>query len=490
MMLSRIFNKNSVVQELMSSSFWSIVGTLISKFLLFFIWIFIARVLAPKLYGEFSIIKSTTLMFVDFVGMSFSLAATKYIAENYLSDQLKVERFIGLFLSFGCLFGLFAFAVVFFCADIICEELLHANHLSGLLRISSLVLFSSLIGNIQLGILRGFNEYKLVAKINLYQVIFSIPFFIVCTLLWSVKGAVISYVVYNTVICFIAQAELNSYCKKNHIKPSVKNIHNEIKLVFNYIIPYLLSILFTTIAQWYNETKLVTIESTGFIQLGYYSAITVIQTTIIAFAVMVCSPFVPLIAKYKNKPSVALLERLNILVPLYTCMLITIILILFPEVLTLFYGKEYANDDVYILTVLISLSTIFIIFRQSVNRLIAVYEKQWLFLIDSIILSLSFVLGFHLLFKYGAQGLAITFLLSYLLLFVTFTPIYIKSKLISISILKDKLLIFLVISIIISLLIFMFFSGSLLIKIIWLIITLCVISLGLYSILKEYGIEN
>ena len=71
-MLFKFYKENGPIKELVSSSLWSIVGTIISKVLLFVIWIIVARLLSPGQYGEFSIIKSTTLMFADFVGFSFS----------------------------------------------------------------------------------------------------------------------------------------------------------------------------------------------------------------------------------------------------------------------------------------------------------------------------------------------------------------------------------------------------------------------------------
>lgn len=70
--------------------------------------------LAEK-YGEFTIIRSTTLLFADFVGFSFGVAATKYIAQYFGHDNDKVKRLMGAFLILWCNSWSVAFFTVVFC---------------------------------------------------------------------------------------------------------------------------------------------------------------------------------------------------------------------------------------------------------------------------------------------------------------------------------------------------------------------------------------
>ncbi len=451
MRLKNYFNKlDTPYIELFSNSFWSVIGSVIAKILLFLVWIFVARILSPELYGEFSIIKSTTLLFADFVGMSFAIAATKYIAE-YHNDSAKLEKLIGFFILIGVIFGIIACLLVFCLADKICIYLLKAEHLKGLIQASSLVLFVSTLNNGQMGILRGFSKYKLVAKINLLQILLAAPVFVVGTIYFSLKGAVFAYVFYNVIVCFLAQYEIRKICKERAIVPTFRNLNNEVKVIFNYILPYMISIFVTILAQWYNETRVAALGGEGFVQLGYYSAINVIQTTIISFAVVVCSPFVPIMAKYKkDASSIAMLNRLNTLIPLYVSMLIAIPLMLFPQIITIFYGDDYATCEMYILTVIIVSYSVLIIYKQAIARLVAVYELQWIYLLDSVVLSVSFVVGFKLLYSWGIFGLTCTFLVSYLLSCLIFTPVYVRKGLITKDIFKDKLLWLLVASMLVA----------------------------------------
>lgn len=440
-MLFKFYKENGPIKELVSSSLWSIVGTLISKVLLFVIWIIVARLLSPGQYGEFSIIKSTTLMFADFVGFSFSIAATKYIAQYSLCDKRRVEKLIGLFLISSIVIGFVAFIMVYLSANWICSNFFKAEYLFGYLQCSSIVMLVSILNNSQLGILRGFNCYKEIAKINTIQVLLSFPIYILGTYFWGIRGAVWAYVFYNVVICFLSHYEIRKYCKINYIIPTYKGFYKELHIIVSYVFPYFLSMLLTVCSQWYNESRVVSLGNAGFVQLGYYSAVNVIQTMIVSVAIMVCSPFVPIMAKYRqNGENISGVEKLNMLLPLYMSLFIAIPLMLFPEVISLFYGVSYANDDMYVITVIVISYTVLIIYKQALARSVAVYEMQWIYLLDSILLAISFVFGFYYLFYLGIKGLVFTFLFSYIFSTLVFTPIYIHKKMLLIGIFKSVFL--------------------------------------------------
>lgn len=129
-MIQNLWNKikqNVALKDLVLNSLWSIVGTFISKVLLFLIWIFVAKLLKANGYGEFSIIRSTTMLFADFVGSSIGLAGTNYIAKYYQNDIKKVERLVGLFNVFSFVFGFFFFILSWTFSESISINMLHKS---------------------------------------------------------------------------------------------------------------------------------------------------------------------------------------------------------------------------------------------------------------------------------------------------------------------------------------------------------------------------
>lgn len=303
---------NQAIGELFSYSFWSILGTLISKVLLFCIWIVVARLLLAEKYGEFTIIRSTTLLFADFVGFSFGIAATKYIAQYFGHDNDKVKRLMGAFLFYGVILGVLLSLLLYFAAEWICIKLLNAEYLTNLLKCTSVVMLVSTLNNSQLGILRGFNLYKEITYINVIHILCSFPVYVLGTYFGGLSGAVIAYIWYNVIICILAQYVIRKFCKTENIEPVYKGINREFQVILKYALPYFFSMLLTMFAQWYNESKLVSIGGQGFTQLGYYSAVNVIQTMVIGITIMLCVPFVSMMSKYNKQKESFVLEKLII----------------------------------------------------------------------------------------------------------------------------------------------------------------------------------
>ena len=68
--------------------------------------------------------------------------------------------------------------------------MLNKPELIGYLQVSSVVILVSSINNNQFGILRGFNQYKCISKINLFQIVCAFPVYYLCTYFYHLQGAV------------------------------------------------------------------------------------------------------------------------------------------------------------------------------------------------------------------------------------------------------------------------------------------------------------
>ena len=357
---------------------------------------------------------------------------------------------MGAFLFYGVILGVLLSLLLYFAAEWICIKLLNAEYLTNLLKCTSVVMLVSTLNNSQLGILRGFNLYKEITYINVIHILCSFPVYVLGTYFGGLSGAVIAYIWYNVIICILAQYVIRKFCKTENIEPVYKGINREFQVILKYALPYFFSMLLTMFAQWYNESKLVSIGGQGFTQLGYYSAVNVIQTMVIGITIMLCVPFVSMMSKYNKQKESFVLEKLNILLPLYLGVIIAIPIMIFPEILSMFYGEDFANEEMYIITIIMISYSILIIYKQALARLVAVYEMQWFYLLDSLLLSILFLLGFNSLNYLGIQGLVVTYLISYIISSLIFTPLYIKKKMIDINLFKDRMFLYLLLFVVIA----------------------------------------
>lgn len=438
-MVRNLINKiqhHNMLNELFASTLWSIVGTFISKGLLFLIWIFVAKILQAKLYGEFSIVRSTTLLFADFVGLSIGAAGTNYIAKYYQNDNVKVGKLVGVFNVFSFTFGFLLFILSWSFSDIIAIRMLNKPELIGYLQVASVVILVSSINNNQFGILRGFNQYKCISKINLFQIVCAFPVYYLCTYFYHLQGAVFAYIFYNVIVCVFARVELKKILKKNNLKPSLKKCATECKMIVTFILPYIVSGFLVAFLSWYNETRLVSIPD-GYVQMGYYSIMNVMVLIIIGVASMVCIPFVSMMSKYRKSTSVFFLEKLNILLPLQVSLLISIPLMLFPEIISWIYGKSYQIENIRQISNYMFFFSFLGVYRQGLARFVAVKEKTWLYFVDSVTFASLSVLLFYYFYRYGVLGFVWGQTISYVLVVLLFFPLYLKYKVIPHHLIKE-----------------------------------------------------
>jgi len=427
---------HGMLKELFANSFWSIVGTSISKILLFLIWIFVAKILQAKLYGEFSIIRSTTMLFADFVGSSIGLAGTNYIAKYYQNDNVKVGKLIGIFNVFSFVFGLVLFLLSWAFSDIIATKMLDNSELTTYLKAASIVILVSSINNNQFGILRGFNQYKCISKINLLQIVCAFPVYYVCTYFYHLQGAVFAYIFYNVIVCVFARIELRKILRENHLQPSLKQCMGECKMVLTFVLPYITSGLLTASLSWYNEMRLVSIPN-GYVYMGYYSIINVISLLVIGVAFMVCIPFVSIMSKYRNSTDILLLEKLNIILPLQVAFLISVPLILFPEIVKWIYGTSYNIENIRQISNYMFFFIFLGVYRQAVARFVAVKEKTWLYLIDNGVFAMLSALLFFYFYEYGVLGFVWGQAIAYILVVLLFFPLYLRYKIMPCHVIKE-----------------------------------------------------
>lgn len=477
---SRFGVKNKALSDLVSYSFWSVVGSLISKFLLFVVWVFVARILGDEAYGEFSSIRSTTFLFSDFVAMSLAIAANKYVAQHFGRNNEKTETLMGTLLSVSAVSGLVMFCVLFFGADYIAGRIMEAPQLTGLLKATSVVLLVSMINNCQQGILRGFGEFKTIAKINLVQIAFSFPVYIAATYFYGVTGAVCAYIFYNVVICVITQFYISKSCRVNGLRVKYGFRGAEVESVLYFMAPYFVSVLASMAGQWYNEMRLVSLGSYGFAQMGYYTVSNNVQLILMTAINIICMPYVSVLSKYSGGKDGRILEKLNMTIPIYMGAFLSVPCLLVPELLSVVYGPQYSNPDVYAITVVMTLYTVLIVYKHSLSRLAAVYEKQMLYLCNMLVLTVIMIAGFYYYRNLGALGLATVNAAAYIISSILFAPLYVKAGMMKWSVFRDGLMWAYVFAAAFAFGIYWFTDEYLLIRIAILVVALAVMGYGLY----------
>ncbi|TYB69456.1 oligosaccharide flippase family protein [Bizionia saleffrena] len=414
--------------ELFKGSFWSILGAVFSKGLVFLSWIIVARILGSEGYGQFGIVRSTVLMFTSFAGFSLGITASKHVAEFLNTDKEKTGRILGLTMSFGFFMGIIVGVLFYLLAPWLATETLNAPEITNELRIGALILFFSALNGAQMGALQGFMSFKRIAKISAIQAVFSFPLFIVGALYFGIYGTIWAFAFSYIIICFLSNFAINKEAKKHKVKVDYSNAWQEKSMLFTYSLPAFLSGLMVMPVKWYADSLLV--SRGGFDGMGLFTAALTFNNIILVGAGMLSAPFIAIMAKNKSDDRNSRFSKFNILAPWAIGVFICVPLIVFPEIGSTLFGDTFANTQFKVTFIFVLLFTIVLMFKQGLARIIAVYNLQWWGFLDNMIWGGLLISSFLMLPNQNAVYLALSYLLAYSINTIIIIPLYFSKKLI------------------------------------------------------------
>ena len=420
--------RSEKAKELVKNSFWSLLGAVLSKGLLFISWVIVARILGSDGYGQFGIIRSTVLMFITFAGFSLGVTASKHVAEFLQIDKPRIGRILGLTISFALLMGIILGIIFYLLAPWLATNTLNAPEIIPELRIGALILVFSSLNGAQLGALQGLMAFKKIAKINVIQALLSFPFFIFGALYWGVNGTVWAFAVSTGIICVLSHVTIKKLIQEHEIIIDYSDAWREKSLLFKYSLPAFLGGIAVTPIKWITDSLLV--QKSGFTEMGLFTASLTLNSIILVGASMISAPFISIMAKNKDEKNNSALARINIIAPWALGIILSLPFVVFPELGTLIFGETYSGDIFEKTFTIILLFTIVLMFQQGLNRIIIVYDLQWIGFFSNIIWGVTLISSFLLFKTQDSLALAISYLIAYIVNTTFVLPIFFKKKLV------------------------------------------------------------
>lgn len=268
--LSRI-ETSAIGYRLARGAFWSIVGAVLSRGLMLAASIVVARMLGKTGYGELGMVQSTVGMFGVFAGFGLGMTATKYVAEFRHSDPARAGRIISLAWFVAIVTGGLMAICLFLFAPWLAEHAISASHLSGMLRISSLVLLLSALNGAQTGALSGFEAFRMIAFVNFLVGLLSFPILIGGAWVGGLTGAVWALLFNLSINWFLNHLALRREARRYGIFLSCKNCRREFTVLWQFSLPAVLSNAMVMPANWLCRAMLVN-QPGGYGEMGVFSA--------------------------------------------------------------------------------------------------------------------------------------------------------------------------------------------------------------------------
>ncbi|MFM2151763.1 MAG: hypothetical protein RL199_198 [Pseudomonadota bacterium] len=144
---------------------WSLAATVAGQGANVVVGFGLARLLGPRLFGEWGMLQSTVVAWGALAGLGLGLTATRYVALHRDHAPARATAVAQLTGRLGSVAGL-AVSVLLALLSGPLSARLSAPHLAGLVAASSVLLWSNAVAGVQNGVLAGLERFPLLGRLN------------------------------------------------------------------------------------------------------------------------------------------------------------------------------------------------------------------------------------------------------------------------------------------------------------------------------------
>ncbi len=255
----------------MSLTAWSLVGAVASRSLSLTATITCARVLGQKSFGAFGIVLNTSNTVASLAAMGLGVTATRYVADLRERDPERAGRIMGLAWMTSLLSGLLMMAVSLFASRWTAHTLLHADSLTGPIRIASLLILLNPMLAFQNGALAGLEAFRRLASINVISGLASVPLVLFGVWRFGITGAIVGTIAGQLLTWVLSERLLLAECRRAGIRLSLQGSLRETGVFCSFSLPALLGPFSTMPVMWICSVLIVR-SPHGFEQMALYTA--------------------------------------------------------------------------------------------------------------------------------------------------------------------------------------------------------------------------
>jgi O-antigen/teichoic acid export membrane protein len=415
--------------RLAKGAFWSLAGTVVSRGLALVSWILIARMLGKSVYGELGMIQSTVGMFGTLAGLGLGLTATRYVAEYRGKDPAKAGRIIAFSGLTASATGLLASILLLALAPVLAVKVLAAPHLTGLLRIGTLIVLFGTLNGAQTGALSGFEAFRSIAKINLFSGILAFPMMLAGAHFGGLEGAVWGMSGSMLLNWLLNHLALRREAAQAGIPITYAGCWTERDVLWSFSIPVVLTGILSAPVNWYCCALLAN-QAGGYGEVGLYNAAIQWQTALAFLPALLSQVLLPILSdSHSNEGAQQSRKTLS------TALAVFLAVIIFPAValvalapwITALYGGSFQLPVRLFITIVgyATLSN----FGTALWTCLLSRNRAWFGFFGNLVWAICVLIAFHFLLPMGAFGLALANIASYIAAMAVIFPPILRSLL-------------------------------------------------------------
>jgi O-antigen/teichoic acid export membrane protein len=424
--LSNWLPANSLRRRFVRGAFWSIIAAVLAQGMGLLAIIVAGRILGKTGLGELGIIQSTVGMFGVFAGLGLGLTATKHVAEFRRSDPVRAGQIIAMTFVTALFSGGIISAVIFVASPYLAVHTICAPHLIGVLRFSCGLLFCNTLIGAQLGVLSGLEAFRAIAWASLFRGLLNFLLVVLGVYFWGLSGAIGGLVCTVAISLLINSVVLRRETFKAGVPICYHGICSQLPILWKFSIPAFLGNAMVGPVIWGANALLVN-QKDGYAELGIFTAAMQFQMVLNRASAKIGAALLPMLASQEAVQSDKF-NRANILISWLIGIIPTLPLICFPEIMSVF-GPQYTSTSAQRTFVLVVCYTCVMLYKQGLARVLAANGLMWWSFLSNTMWATVLLGSFWFLKRFGAVGLATSFVIAYALNTICFVPLYVSRKL-------------------------------------------------------------
>ena len=356
-------------------------------------------------------------MFVVFAGFGLGMTATKHVAEFYKLDPERAGRILALSGLFAMATGTLVAVAVFTFAPWLAANTINAPQLAPAIRIGAFILLINGLNGAQTGALAGFEAFKTIATVNVGVGLASFPLLVGGAYWGGFQGAVWALLLNMFLNWLLNHLALRKVAARYKVPFTFRGCLQEWPILWKFSLPAALGGFMVSPVIWGCNALLVN-QPGGYAQMGIFDAANQWRIAILFIPGMVGQVVLPMLSNLHGTGDTARYWKVlkyNILLNGGVALLAALLVAVAGSWIMRSYGEGF--EEGYWVLVLLVFSAVLIAVNHVVGQSIASRGKMWVGFILNCLWG-GTLLGFSAWFVfngYGAFGLAMAYLMAYLL---------------------------------------------------------------------------
>jgi O-antigen/teichoic acid export membrane protein len=383
--------------------------------------ILIARILGAQNFGAFALLQSTMQVFYATGGARLGSASTKYIAQLRDVDPERAARCLQLTRSVTAIFSGLVASVLIIASPWLADVLLSRSELALPLTICAFQLFFLTRLAVQEQALAGFERFQSLAKLNIARGVATLAFSVPLTLIDGLRGSLIALSIVALMTSVGAQMMVRQEVHRRIDFPNQTRLADawrERRILLDYSTPMILIAVALTLGNWIGRLFLAGTDE-GLSELGQFEAANQWRTLILFLPGVLGRVFLPLVAETHGRGAQDELRSFHATQMRAVGLLalpLTVAAIISAKSAVLLYGSDFAGAEQVM--IILMPSVFFFALNQPLRQLLNGTGNAWISSLFNAIWSIIFIIAAASLAPaFGAQGLAIAFLVAEVIYF-------------------------------------------------------------------------